>query len=476
MKKFSIKAVALAAGVLAGGSAFAQVNLNASPVVPVKFASELNISGAGTPLANAASALNVQVQAGVTVAAATTRYVRFDLSSGVFTANPTLSIVTSGGTGAATLNGTLTSGGTGSGFAVFSITTANGGTIGDNVAATNVFTLGVQTGVTATSQADITARYRIFSIPAFADAPTESNFLFGRSGTLITFAPALKFESDAGTTLVADYAATGGPFTGFTTGAPWNLGALTVTDSQAAKADGSPATVTDILQDKTVVTVNGDFSFIKKTTGATPAVDKQFVEFAGIAATSLSATKAVFGATTGTDGWNGTTSTGAKQLRVITGGLDGTIAIPVGDYTVDYAFTPVSGYTVANITAAKGGKISRNGTTLVAPLVNQPAGWYSRLVLTNSGNTDLAYRVAAVAEDGTTVALSGAAAGGTVKKNSTIVVDLDTLATITGTGAKPRTGLVVTVDGAGTAVTGQYQIANGTTGMISNYTLVQKGN
>jgi hypothetical protein len=106
--------------------------------------------------------------------------------------------------------------------------------------------------------------------------------------------------------------------------------------------------------------------------------------------------------------------------------------------------------------------------------VNQPAGWYSRLVLTNSGNTDLPYRVAAVAEDGTTVALSGAAASGTVKKNSTIVVDLDTLATITGTGAKPRTGLVVTVDGAGTSVTGQYQIANGTTGMISNYTLVQK--
>jgi hypothetical protein len=468
MKKFSIKAVALAAGVLAGGSAFAVVNLDTNTGVtgPVKFAKELNISGAGTALTNAGNALDIVADAGVAVAASTTRYVRIDLSSGVFTANPTLSVAASGGT-PATLTGTLTSGGTGSSFAVFSVATGTAA-----IVATDDVTVGVATGITATSQDTITARYRIFGIPAFADAPTETNSLYSKTGNLITFTNALTFEVTANNELTADYGAST-PFAAFTTTTDQNLGTITVTEGLANKADGTAATFANIVQDKTVVTVNGDFSFLKKTTGASPVLDKQFLTLGAAAtATTVTDTKATFGTTT--DGWEGA-SAGAKTLTIeASNGLSGTTPIPVGAYTVDFAFTAQTGFTAPTVTGLKVGSIKRNGTTLVAPLVNQPAGWYSRLVLTNSGNTDLPYRVAAVAEDGTTVALSGAAASGTVKKNSTIVVDLDTLATITGTGAKPRTGLVVTVDGAGTSVTGQYQIANGTTGMISNYTLVQK--
>ena len=92
---------------------------------------------------------------------------------------------------------------------------------------------------------------------------------------------------------------------------------------------------------------------------------------------------------------------------------------------------------------------------MVAPLVQVPGGYLSRLVLTNISATDRTYSVRAVAESGTTVTLTGAALGGTLNGNSTTVVDLAGLMTTVG---KTRGTLVVTVNGPIGQVDGLYQI------------------
>ena len=93
-------------------------------------------------------------------------------------------------------------------------------------------------------------------------------------------------------------------------------------------------------------------------------------------------------------------------------------------------------------------------------------------MLNNTSSVDRSYTVKAVSEAGNVITLSGAAASGTLKANSSTVADLQSL--VTAVGGLPRYSLVVTINAPATSVNGAYQIANGTTGMISNYPLVAK--
>jgi len=150
--------------------------------------------------------------------------------------------------------------------------------------------------------------------------------------------------------------------------------------------------------------------------------------------------------------------------------FDGTTAIPAGSITAQVGGTALSGYSLSAPAATTLIEITRNGTTLVAPLVNVPAGWISRLVLTNRGPA-ATYTVSAVSETGTTVTLTGAASSGTIAASSTTVVDLDTLMTTVGNA---RGSLQVTIAGTSSNIDGLYQLVNAATGNLSNYTLISK--
>lgn len=483
MKKFSFKAVALAAGLLAGGSAFAVVDITgtAAATGTVTFASERNVSS-GVTLTNTAHAMDVSVKIGVDVAnagAVMSKFIRFDLSSGTFTAAPTVTIGTSkanaeAGTNKALLTNTqIVAGGAGSSYVVFQIDFTNA--VASDLDSTDYATLFIN-GVDVTDQNAITVKYGLYALVGLATAANPNATLASDDGELANFGAALKITS-TNTTVTANYDNTV-PFSQFvaaaasgsnpaTTAKVAGLGNLGITLNAGVllPATGAvPAAITDIVTTGAIVTVTGDFSAVKKKSDGT--LDPANVTFNGVAATTLTATTATFGKTGAL-----TTIDGNNDLLMT---VDGGVAVAAGSYKAAYDFTGATGYTVADQANVALGTIVRNGTTLVAPLVNQPAGWYSRLVLTSTSGAAMGYKVAAVAEDGTTVALTGAAASGTVKANSTLVIDLDALTTITGTGAKPRTGLVVTVDGAAASISGLYQLANGATSNVSNYPLIVK--
>lgn len=181
----------------------------------------------------------------------------------------------------------------------------------------------------------------------------------------------------------------------------------------------------------------------------------------GTAATNLSATQANFNV--------GATPIGPFLLCMER--LAGN-TIPVSDFTTGLnavaasaAFAPVS------IAAVASGNIVRNGTSLQAPLAQIPAGWLSRVALTNTGTLARPYVFTAQTEAGTTAAL-GTAATGTIPAGGTIVLNVADIATFTG---QPRGTLNVTVAGPNAQIQGLYQIVNPTSGSISNHVMVRPG-
>lgn len=157
--------------------------------------------------------------------------------------------------------------------------------------------------------------------------------------------------------------------------------------------------------------------------------------------------------------------------------VNGTSAIPVDTITASITATGKAG-TVAllrepdvSLASSTLSTITRNGTTLVAPLVQIPAGWLSRMVLSNAGTTAAAYAVTALSETGNAITLTGAAASGSIPAGGVAIVDLPTL--MTSAGAAIRGGLSVVVAGTNANISGVYQIVN-PTGNLSNYTMILK--
>lgn len=459
MKKFSFKAVALAAGLLAGGSAFATVDLDATgnnPIGTVLLASESTIDAdAGTALTDDA-AYNATVALGSAIPDATTRFVRVTLSSGTFTANPALSLT----------NGTVTllQGGAGESYALFSVLTtaalASNATVTFNPA-----------GITVKNKDAVSLTYGLYETQS--QAANQLQPLKTASKAYAKFVAALKTTVTA-KTVTADVDASPS-FTKFTGNAATKVLAdftVAVTADAPITVGAAAANANNVLS-KAALTLNGDFTAAKNDDGTYTgnALDRVFIapndDCTGtkVSATSLTASKAVFADISGN-------SLNTDGTRFVCLTAEGSPEIPVGTYTLDTDYTAATNFAVSDITGSAAGTIERNGVTLVAPLVNQPGGWYSRLVLSNTSSVARPYAVTAVTETGSTVTLTGDALSGSLPANSTKVIDLAALATVTG-GA-PRASLKVVVNGPTAHISGLYQLANGVTGMISNYTLVQK--
>lgn len=461
MKKFSIKAVALAAGILAGGSVFAAVDLDDSDAPgTVKIASQSVISSSGTALTDAA-AYNATATLGSAIPVSTTRYIRMTLSSGTFTANPALTVSTTNATVS------LLQGGTGEAYALFSVVTSS------TDAATSSDTVTFNpAGITVKSQAAVSLTYGLYETQSAAQNQTLP--LKTASQPYLAFASGLVTTVTANTK-TADVDASPS-FTKFTSSASTvALAEVYVNHKGYIAADATTATAGTMV-DTAVLVLNGDFTAAANDAGTYTgdALDRVFVSNLDdcsttlVSASALTATKATFSSITGTQ-----ISADADKKLYVCLTAEGTPEIPVADYTLDIDYTASgSDYSVADLSAIAAGSVVRNGVTLVAPLVNQPTGWYSRLALSNTGSVARPYTITAVTESGSTINLTGEAASGTVAASSTKVINLDTLATITG--GLPRGSLKVVVNGPDSAISGVYQIANGTTGMISNYTLVKK--
>lgn len=475
MKKFALKTAVLAIGALAGVSAMAAaVNLDAASPTAIKYANEANVSGTTRLAHGAAADQTATVTFGASFGTDVTAYVRVDIAGGTFATNPTLAVNDSNAAAA-----TVSVAQTGTGYVIFAVTP----TSGFNLVSANATTIDTDTdnadpavgGINVTAKGNVTLQYRLFETLTAAANPTSTNTLKDTTAkNYAVFQNALTSTVTA-LTKTADVAASPS-YTAFTNSTGALAKVSVAVDTAVAQLTGAAMSAGALFAATSDVAFNGDFTFAKNDDGTYTgaALNRLFLRdnedcTAGAntvaAASALSATKAEFNniaaATLVDDHWLCATP-------------EGTPEIAPGTFTIDVNYEPQTGFTVADIAGTAAGEIKRNGVRMVAPMTNQPAGWYSRLVLTNTGTSARQYTISAVAENGTTVTLSGAAASGTLAAGKTVNIDLDQLVTITGTGAKPRTSLVVTVNAPQSEIDGLYQISNGATGSISNHVLSYK--
>ncbi|MCZ8164112.1 hypothetical protein [Silanimonas sp.] len=478
-----ILAAAIVGGLFAT-AAQAQVNLSATGgSTPVTFASELIISNPtnGLAITNAANALDLAANLRYNFSENEVRYARVECSSNVrFSAG---SAVTLGaGTGVA---GDLTGAtigainGLGTNVITFSITSGTG-----LLKSVNTLTINGNRNITATTAGSCS--YSLYDQPSQAAAGGTAGLITTLSGNYISFAQSYGLAVLNPRGAVANVEASPS-FSRFVSAAPTssvdrgNIGTIVFdtranvavaqgsTATQPRLANGVAATLADLLDADSTHSIAGDFSAAANSNGTFSGAALSRVYFSvnadcstvDVAANAVTATSARFD--------TGATAVNASLCYAPRTG----VAIPASGYA--QTFNAVSAdtalYSVTSLGPVTLGSITRNGTTLQAPFVQLPAGWLSRVVLTNTGSVARPYTIAAQTETGTTAAL-GSAATGTIPAGGTIVLSVSDIVSFTGNS---RGTLVATVAGPNNDIQGLYQIVNGVTGSIANTAMQRPG-
>ena len=212
--------------------------------------------------------------------------------------------------------------------------------------------------------------------------------------------------------------------------------------------DHADITLADIFDADTTVTIDGDF---------TAAAD---LTWAGVSPDDLADDAAVYEYTSAIPalGLNG-------PLVFIETGAD---AIMESEYTATLDVSTNVGYETSDRSDTVG-EIVRNGTQLQAPLVQLPAGWRSRIAITNTGAVPRAYSMEVMTETGRTGTISPAT--GTVPANGTVVIDLADIVTF----SHNRGTINLNVAAPNNQIQGLYQIVNPVAGSLSNHVMVRPG-
>lgn len=458
--RFNKTALAFAvAAALGSGSALATVDLDnaAGNTGPLNYASEIIVNPGVTALLPPGGGVgNVTVTIGVAVAAAQNVFARFDLDNGAkFAAAPTLA------------PGVLVAGGAATSFVIFQIT--------GPLAANAPLLMTPAGGITVANSQPVGVRYRLYGNQGNAQDLVGTPNKDASSGyVLLTDSYSLTVQTPTPSS-TADAGATPS-FTRFVGNNPtaqlgtYNLRLNTpnINNTTAVyQVGGAPwPNLGVLLAGTTTLTVGGDFT----ARAAANAVQRSAVGCpGGTTANPLTAALATFG-TLPLGGIN------PPLNEAVCYTVNGTSAIPPSDYTLTLnavSATPAV-YAARNVGPLPLGRIVRNGTTLIAPLVQVPAGATpTRLVLTNSGTVDYPYTVTALTDPGATATLTGAAASGTVPAGKTVVVELGGLITVTGApSGQQRTGLRVTLPAPAGAISGYYMLYNPGSKAVSNFILV----
>ncbi|PZQ32581.1 MAG: hypothetical protein DI562_03250 [Stenotrophomonas acidaminiphila] len=226
--------------------------------------------------------------------------------------------------------------------------------------------------------------------------------------------------------------------------------------------DGTAITLADLLAAGTSIDVAGDYS-LAASTGATPfnAAALARVQLNSTNATALTSTTASF--TVGSAGFTGADFDLTRRAGVL---------IPEATYTATLKAVSANPavYKVNDVAGVKLGSIVRNGTELQAPLAQIPAGFISRIALTNTSGIARPYTITLLNVEGENAVTPGTLTG-TIPANGTKVIDALT-SVFTGNN---RATVVVNVAGPSKSIQGLYQIVNLNTGAVSNQVMVRPG-
>ncbi len=469
-----ILAAAVIGGLFAGNAAAA--DLSATPVVPAYYAKEIVATAAApvTLVTNTNNALSWKL--GYNFSGGEVKYVRIKTSGKFrFTDIPTVQI-----DGAAPAPGVVGAiNGIGTDVITFSITSPTTPLVAGN----KITISGGVPKITGTDQ-DVVAEVALYDQASQAQnggdlgrVPTSAF-----SGAYITFVPSYELKTTAQNE-VANVESPDVAFTQFVSGTGnkvnGNFGTVTfnlrdpdgATGAQLSpyKADGNEIAMADLFGAATALRFDGDFSYTASA-GATPfdAAAKARVDLGPVDLTAAgntltsSAAKFVVGATAQV---GSLFNIETRPLNVIQETEYGVTLEPV-------AASPA--YTVSGL-SAKLGEITRNGTTLQAPLVQVPGGWVSRIALTNTGSVARPYSISVMTEEGATFQINSAKLTGSVPANGTKVIQLDDADLNLAAGSGRRGTFVVTVAGPNNQIQGLYQVVNPNNGLVNNHVLVRPG-
>lgn len=454
-----VLAAAVVGALLIGGNAVA------APLTVTKqyYAKEIVFPTTGL-VPSAAPALSWA--SGYNFSAGEVKYVRVELTGATFASTLTTApTVTNGTVGA--INGL------GTNVITFSVTSTPG-----LITAASVFALPLANQINIPTQGDVSVKVSMYDQASQAQAGGTTGLLQIGSydnTMFLTFVNSYALNNVANT-LVADVAAdplysdfiadaTTVPATTALAGTLNNNLSVYLVDPDGTagpqgatlQANGSEMTLATLFAAGTKMEVEGDFT---ASTGVT---------LGGAASTPI----APYTATTTKLAWSGVPTAGAKPLVF---NASGTASIPAGDYKATFTPVAMAGYAVTPLTATVAGSIRRNGLELQAPLAQLPAGWLSRLVLTNTGTASPKYTIKLLSEAGNTITTANTTG---VVAPGTTVIDLKNVMTAFSNADKPRGTVVVNVEakdavGAGT-IQGLYQIVNPDKGSISNHVMVRPG-
>ena len=475
MPNKKILAVAVASA-FAGAASAATITIPNTTAATPAYASQI-APGTGVALTNVNQIVGLT---GWGWSSGTAVFIRYDLSSGKFTANPAAMQLGIAGSNTVNANATstLSAGGAGAANAIYQITSSdsNSTTAGSNA----MLTLA---GVTATSTAgDITITQNIYDTASNAVAGgTTGRLASAKTGTIISFTSAYSVTGTAGTAQTADVLATLGSYKQFVSGANTvPLGQIVIANAGSANtAAGAAAEANEVLGTGTRITVTGDFTAAANANGTYTgaALSRVFLSNTNCAGTfnivanELSATTAVV-PTAGsvTNPTSGVTS--GNSVLCFTAA--GNSAIPVASYTA--VFTPIArttAYAVSPTSSMAVGSIIRNGGQLISPWFTLASGWISRWVLTNSSSTPATYAVVVSGEAGNTITANPAGATGTVPANGMVVINASDI--VTSVSGNTRAQVTFTFAAARSTIDAIYQTVNAATGSISSQTMVAPG-
>ena len=349
----------------------------------------------------------------------------------------------------------------------------------NSLTATDTITVTGNRQITAAASA--TCSFSLYDTPSQAQAGGEAGRIVTRSGAYLAFGPSWQLLADPVFTSTANVEANPA-FSAFvasgdTTATRAGLSELTygLTTPTPLRPDGTPITLADLMAtgaSGTRLVVSGDFAAAANTTGEAftgAALNRVFLA-TDDTCTTLATPAAALTATTAT--FNvGTTAITDDNVCVQ---ANGTTAIPAADYTAQVqAVAASAAYTVSNSASIAAGRIVRNGTELQAPLAQVPAGYTSRIALTNTGNLARPFTWRFLPASGTTS--TGTTSGsGTIPANGLLVINLGDVLGGFGT-TPPRGTFLVTAAGPNNQIQGLYQIVNPANGTISNEGMVRPG-
>ena len=423
MKKFTVKASALAIAAALPGIAAAQIDLDAGTGAST-FAAEL-VPAAGATV----TVPNVRALLGFGVSNGQDRYIRYDLTGAKFAGALTNANLQADGLDCSTSTGnagtateTLVQGGAANATSViFQITaTANAG-----LSSTQNTCLSLGTA-TLTSATGATLRYSLYANPSDAVNGTSSGRLATASGSIASTTPAFLFGVTTNTTLV-DVTTSYKRFVSDVGASPTatTIGEIGMNVATGVlNLSGSQVSVSDLISNANASVTGADFS----AAGNTGVFFSVSANCASSPATTVAGT--LVSSTVRNLNGLGSSAVDGRVCFVATGATTQP-AIPEQTFTVSLDVTPAAGATTSDIGASTLGTFDRNGTVLKAPLMAGAAGQSTWIQVVNTSSTAAPWTVNCYGASGSL----GSGASGTLASGQTGKLFANTLGCAAGTNA-----------------------------------------